>query len=463
MKRKIYSLDYNSLNYNMKPLIDRREELRTLEEWYNKGRVALIFGRRRVGKTRLVLEFIKNKRAVYLLAADSTLEYNLAKFSEELSERFSVPGLRFRDFEELFRFIEGRSDVDIVVIDEFGYLVKAGALPQFQRIVDLILDTKKLVLTGSTISAIESKLLGYRSPLYGRLDLVKKIQPLRFHHLFEWFPGATFDGAIAVYGATGGVPRYLEYFSKCTGDEVEKVMLNPDILPFRDAKLIIEEELPEPHRYFQILEAIAGGRTRLSEISHVTGIEPHKLPYYLGVLRDLGYVYYEKPLLEGKRGTYRVKEPYFAFWFRFIYPFYEEIDSGLKTHAETYFRKNFNTYLGQVFEQVAGELVLQKIKHTKAGRWWKGDTEIDLIAIDEDTAKAYFIEFKYSSDVDPETELDKLKKKTALFGWKKDKRKEEYIVVAKSFKKQSSQATTIDQQKLHQIALETLNNEREKY
>ncbi|WP_288008164.1 ATP-binding protein, partial [Thermofilum sp.] len=102
----------------MKPLIDRREELRTLEEWYNKGRVALIFGRRRVGKTRLVLEFIKNKRAVYLLAADSTLEYNLAKFSEELSERFSVPGLRFRDFEELFRFIEGRSDVDIVVIDE---------------------------------------------------------------------------------------------------------------------------------------------------------------------------------------------------------------------------------------------------------------------------------------------------------------------------------------------------------
>ncbi|MEM0208388.1 MAG: ATP-binding protein [Thermofilum sp.] len=135
----------------MKPLIDRREELRALEEWYNKGRVALIFGRRRVGKTRLVLEFIKNKRAVYLLAADSTLEYNLAKFSEELSERFSVPGLRFRDFEELFRFIEGRSDVDIVVIDEFGYLVKAGALPQFQRIVDLILDTKKLVLTGSTI------------------------------------------------------------------------------------------------------------------------------------------------------------------------------------------------------------------------------------------------------------------------------------------------------------------------
>jgi Archaeal ATPase. len=139
MKEKIYSLDYNSLNYNMKPLIDRREELKALEEWYNKGRVALIFGRRRVGKTRLVLEFIKNKRAVYLLAADSTLEYNLAKFSEELSERFSVPGLRFRDFEELFRFIEGISDVDIVVMDEFGYLVKAGALPQFQRIVDLIL------------------------------------------------------------------------------------------------------------------------------------------------------------------------------------------------------------------------------------------------------------------------------------------------------------------------------------
>jgi AAA+ ATPase superfamily predicted ATPase len=447
----------------MRPLVDRREELKALEEWFRRGRVAVIFGRRRVGKTRLVLEFIKDKKAIYLLAADSTLEYNLRKFSEELSERFSVPGLRFEDFEELFRLVESRRDVDLVVLDEFGYLVRAGALPQFQRVVDLVLKTKKLVLTGSTVSIIESKLLGYRSPLYGRVDLVKRLQPLRFHHLFEWFPNASLDGAIAVYGATGGVPRYLEFFSECTQEEVKRVMLNPDLLPFRDAKLIVEEELPEPHRYFQILETIANGRTRLSEISQITGLEPHKLPYYLGVLRDLGYVSYEKPLLGGKRGIYRVTELYFAFWFRFVYPFYEEIESGLRTHAEKYFEKNFNTYLGQVFEQVARELLLPRIEHTKAGRWWKGDAEIDLVAIDEETAKAYFAEFKYSIDVDPETELNKLKKKTALFSWKKDTRKEEYIIVAKSFKKTIGEATTIDQQGLHQLALETLSKEKEKH
>ena len=443
----------------MRPLVDRREELRVLEEWFGKGRVALLFGRRRVGKTRLVLEFIKGKRAVYLLAADSTLEYNLRKFSEELSARFGVPGLRFADFEELFEFIERRDDVDLIAIDEFGYLVRAGALPQFQRVVDLILRSKKLLLTGSTVSAIENELLGYRSPLYGRIDLVKRVLPLRFHHLLEWFPGAPFEGALAVYAATGGVPRYLEFFSQCSLDEVKRVMLNPDTLPFRDAKLILEEELPEPRRYFLVLEAIASGRTRLNEIAQYAGLEPHKLPYYLGVLRDLGYVAYERPLLEGKRGVYRIADPYFAFWFRFVHPFYEELESRMAARALAHFDRNFNAHLGQVFEQVAGELLLSKLKHTKAGRWWKGGEEIDLVALDEGEGTAYFVEFKYSRGVDAEAEARKLRRRAALFGWRKGARREVYVVVARSFSRSSDEAVTIDERRLLELALEKLNEE----
>jgi hypothetical protein len=443
----------------MKALVDRREELKALEEWFRRGRVALLFGRRRVGKTRLVLEFIKGKRAVYLLAADSTLEYNLRKFSEELSARFGVPGLRFADFEELFRFLCSREDVDLVVIDEFGYLVRAGALPQFQRVVDLVLGSKKLLLTGSTVSAIESELLGYRSPLYGRVDLVKRLQPLRFHHLFEWFPGASFEGALAVYAATGGVPRYLEFFQRCALEEVRRVMLNPDTLPFRDAKLILEEELPEPRRYFLVLEAIASGRTRLGEIAQYSGLEPYKLTYYLGVLRDLGCVTYERPLLEGKRGVYRIADPYLAFWFRFIHPFYEELESGITAQALAYFERNFNTHLGQVFEQVAGELLLPELRFTRAGRWWKRGEEIDLVALDEDSGTAYFVEFKYSREVDAELEARRLRRKAELFGWRRGARREVYVIVARSFSRSSSEAVVIDERKLVELALRALERE----
>lgn len=443
----------------MRALVDRREELRALEEWFRRGRVALLFGRRRVGKTRLALEFAKGKRAVYLLAADTTLEYNLRKFSEELSARFGIPGLRFADFEELFRFLENRDDVDLIVIDEFGYLVRAGALPQFQRVVDLILKSKKLLLTGSTVSAVESKLLGYRSPLYGRIDLVKRVQPLKFHHMFEWFPGASFEGALAVYAVTGGVPRYLEFFSSSTLEEVKRVTLNPDTLPFRDAKLILEEELPEPRRYFLVLEAIASGRTKLSEIAQYSSLEPYKLPYYLGVLRDLGYVAYERPLLEGKRGVYRVADPYFAFWFRFIHPFFEELESGITERALAYFERNFNAHLGQVFERVAGELLLSKLKHARAGRWWKGGEEIDLIALDEEAGTAYFVEFKFSREVDAEAEARKLKRKAELFKWRKGSRKEVYVVVARSFSRSGGEAVAIDEGKLLELALEKLSEE----
>lgn len=443
----------------MRALVDRREELKALEEWFRRGRVALLFGRRRVGKTRLVLEFIRGKRAVYLLAADSTLEYNLRKFSEELSARFGVPGLRFADFEELFRFLCSREDVDLVVIDEFGYLVRAGALPQFQRVVDLVLGSKKLLLTGSTVSAIESELLGYRSPLYGRVDLVKRLQPLRFHHLFEWFPGASFEGALAVYAATGGVPRYLEFFQRCTLEEVRRVMLNPDTLPFRDAKLILEEELPEPRRYFLVLEAIASGRTRLGEIAQYSGLEPYKLTYYLGVLRDLGYVTYERPLLEGKRGVYRIADPYLAFWFRFIHPFYEELESGITAQALAYFERNFSTHLGQVFEQVAGELLLPELRFTRAGRWWKRGEEIDLVALDEDSGTAYFVEFKYSREVDAELEARRLRRKAELFGWRRGARREVYVIVARSFSRSSGEAVVIDERKLVELALRALERE----
>jgi len=177
-------------------------------------------------------------------------------------------------------------------------------------------------------------------------------------------------------------------------------------------------------------------------------------------LRDLGYVAYERPLLEGKRGVYRIADPYFAFWFRFVHPFYEELESGMAARALAHFDRNFNTHLGQVFEQVAGELLLSKLKHTRAGRWWKGGEEIDLVALDDEEGTAYFVEFKYSRGVDAEAEMRKLRRRAELFRWRKGARREVYVVVARSFSRSSDEAVTIDEGDLLELALEKLDEER---
>lgn len=168
--------------------INRNEELKRLE---NIGRLNIIFGRRRIGKTALVKHFLAGKDAIYLLAINKPLPFNLQRFSQEFSERFKIPGLNFSNFKEMFQFIESRQQ-EIVVIDEFGYLIQHGILPEFQEIIDE-LSTKKLVLTGSSISLMETEVMNYKSPIYGRVDTIMHLLPLEFSHLLEWFAGKRFE------------------------------------------------------------------------------------------------------------------------------------------------------------------------------------------------------------------------------------------------------------------------------
>ncbi len=407
--------------------INRVEELNTLEKW--KGKVALITGRRRIGKSRLILEFLKKKKAVYLLAADKGVEYNLRKFSSEISKQFNIPGLRFNDFEEMFEFFE-KMDVEIIAVDEFGYLIKGGVIGEFQRIVDQIL-TKKLILSGSSISLLESRLIGYKSPMYGRIELIKRIHPLSFNHLFEWFPHIKPEDAIKLYAATNAIPRYLEFFQgKDITQEIKNHMFNPDLLLFRDTKLLLEEELPEPKRYFIILESLAFGKTTVSEISNFTGIPVNQLPYYLNVLKNLMFIKHEKPIFEKKRGVYKITDNYMSFWFRFISPFFEEIESRISNNAIVNFKENFNSFQGTLFEDICRELLV-KCKFAQVGRWWYKDNEIDIIALD--SSRALFCECKFKENINPKRILKILSNKENMVRLP-GTRKISYIIFAKSFK-----------------------------
>lgn len=430
--------------------IDRREELKRLEEF--KGDTALIYGRRRVGKTRLMKEFIKSKNSLYLLCADKGEEYNLDKFSQIISDKYDIPGLRFESFKELFRFVS-KQDTEIVCIDEFGYLVKSGAVPEFQEILDEILK-QKLFLSGSNVSTMKSDIMGYDSPMYGRIDLIKKINPLKFKAVLEWYPEIGMEGGIKAYAATGGVPRYMEFFTgNNIDDEIREKMFDPDLMLSRDTKFLLQEEMPEPTRYYLILEAIARGKNSLTEISNYSKIDRTQIPYYLNTLRDLGFIKHEKPLLAKKRGIYKITDNYMKFWFRFISPFYEEIDSENLTNAKKNFDKEFNTYLGHIFEDICREIIIDTsmIDYTQMRRWWWKDKEIDITAINSDNNLIYFGECKWKEYVNADMIVDKLREKSKHLKWNNSERKEKYMVFARSFEKRSKSADCYDLNDLKSI------------
>lgn len=434
----------------MTMFIDRKDEIQKLERW--GGKVALIYGRRRVGKTRLIKEFIKEKEALYLLCADKGNEYNLKNFSKIISEMYGVPGLHFESFKEMFQFL-AEQKTEFVCIDEFGYLVKSGALPEFQEIVDEILE-QKLILCGSNVSTMKSDIVGYDSPTYGRMDLIKKIDPLMFGDVLEWFPEIGMEDGVKLYGATGGVPRYLEFF---TGDDVEDEirdkMFDPDLMLSRDTKLLLQEEMPEPTRYYLILESIARGKNSLTDMANYSKIDRNQIPYYLNTLRDLGMVKHEKPLLAKKRGVYDIVDNYMKFWFRFVSPFYEEIDSENLRNAKMNFDKEFNTYLGEVFEGICRETIMDKemFGYTQMRRWWWKDKEIDIAAVDEDREEIFLGECKWRDDVDAGRIVSKLKRKGEHLKWNNDDRKENYLVFAKSFAERTEMAECFDLHDLRDI------------
>ncbi|WP_335343155.1 ATP-binding protein [Pyrococcus kukulkanii] len=321
----------------------------------------------------------------------------------------------------------------MVFLDEFSYLLRYSDIEaEFQSIVDEVLQNSNLMLILSA-SSVRRSFFEYSAPLYGRSDAVINLQPLRFRHIFEWFPGISPEDAVKIYSVTSGIPRYLEFFR---GNKVEEEIIenffNPNSFLFREAKELLEEELREPETYYTILEAVAKGKTRVNEIAQYSFIEPKNTARYLRILEDIGILKREFPVCrKAKRGIYRFKDLYFAFWFRFVAPHFEEIESGFNEGAIEDFKAEFNDYLGFAFEEIARQVLIDLSREgklpfriTKIGRWWHKGEEIDIVALNERERKVLFVEVKWKdlSGKEAERILKDLKMKSELLkleGWEK--------------------------------------------
>ncbi|WP_048055391.1 ATP-binding protein [Pyrococcus sp. NA2] len=417
--------------------VDRKAELNFLKERYNSGKAELIilYGRRRIGKTYLLMKFLDEVGGLYLLAEEN--EMNLEDFSTRLAEYFNDPFLKenpIRSWGAFFTYLAGKSrERLVVVIDEVQYLAKAekSFLSTLQKYWDLYLANTKimLILCGSLGSFMEG-ILSAKSPIYGRRTGAWKVGEIDFFNLLKFHP-LDIETAIKVYAVFGGVPQYWADYDpeKDFWDNIRTLILSKGAKYYDEPKYLLKEELRDVSRYFSILRAIALGYTRFGQIADKAKIETKSLGKYLNVLEEMGYIREEKPVVGRGRTVYRINDNLFNFWFRFVFPRRDEIEMGFDVVEEI--REEFNTYVGQVFEDIARQFLIElnrarklPFRFTKIGRWWHKNEEIDLVALNEREKKALFVEVKWKELSDREVRgiLKDLERKSELVGlesWKK--------------------------------------------
>ncbi len=435
----------------MEQFVDRELEIRTLEKEYAKKESSLVvvYGRRRVGKTTLLSEFMKGKKALYFLATQEAEAINRSAFQEKAAAFIENPLLSEASVDKwdtIFKAIVSCKweEKPVLIIDEFQYLGKANpAFPSvFQRIWDEILmkNSVMVILCGSLISMMVSQTLSYNSPLYGRRTAQIRLKQIPFRYYCEFVPGLSRKGQIERYAVTGGVPKYIESFADCADiyEGIEENILNRTGYLYEEPHFLLQQEVAEVGGYFSVLRAIAFGRTKLSEIASFMGAKATDLTRTLKTLIELDLVQREVPVTEenpekSKKGLYRITDYYIRFWFTMIYPNQGDVEQGNVTYVMEKIRKSFVcSHAAFAYEDVCREELAARddfpCHFSKIGRYGDKNTEIDIVALNEEENTILFGECKYwSGSVDVDV-FYQLQEKARRVPWHKDDRKERYCI-----------------------------------
>jgi AAA+ ATPase superfamily predicted ATPase len=434
--------------------IDRDEPLAFLQRQYTEHRAQFIaiYGKRRVGKTALVKQFFADKPHIYFLADKTSAHDQLRTLSTKIGEFYQDSFLIERGFgtwEQVFAYLKTKEQF-VWIIDEFPYLVESDpAIPSlFQKGWDEYLKESKvfLILLGSSIGMMETEVLGYRSPLYGRRTGQLLLHPLGFSEARQFFPRLNFEEALTFYAICGGVPAYLLEFKPQfdVWTNLRDRVLSPATFLYPEPEFILREELREPRNYFAILKAMAAGKTKIGELVNDTGFPKSKLSKYLSVLTDLKIVEREVPVTEekpdkSKRGIYQLTDYFFRFWFEFVFPNRSELESGAVETVLKKIRQGFPLYVSTVYESVAKESVLTWSRQgrlpfhlNRVGRYWEKEFELDLVGLGEENDVALFGEAKWTNKPLSLGIYEQLKQKAQQVAWKKETRHEYYILFSRS-------------------------------
>jgi len=352
----------------------------------------------------------------------------------------------FGEWEESFKYIKEKQLKFVLAIDEFPYLIESNrAIPSlFQKAWDEYWSKSNvfLILLGSSIAMMETEVLGYKSPLYGRRTGQWKVDPMTFESVSHFRNGKPFEDRLMHYSVAGGMPAYWLQFSQRKNFSLnlkDHVLKKGQVL-YEEVEFLLREELREPRYYFALLQAIAQGKRKLSEIVNATGLTPPVANKYLGVLSDLHIVEREisvteeKPL-KSKKGLYKISDEFCQFWFKNIFPRKGELEMDMEDAVLKDINDTLPQYLSLIYEKIAGELLLRYsdkfFPFSKIGRWWEKNEEIDIVCLNPSLDHILFGEAKWTSKLIGVDVYESLKEKSRKVVWGSENRKEYFCLFSK--------------------------------
>ncbi len=384
---------------------DRKSELALLQsnekQSFETAVFTVLMGRRRVGKTSLVTQSLVGKEYAYLFVSKDSEALLCQNFQKELEAQIGLTVYgevsRFKDLFEVVMKEAQRRHLTIV-LDEFQtlYKINPSIYSDMQNVWDRYKQTAKinLIVLGSVQTLMKRIFEDEAEPLYGRPTSKFVLRPFTVEVLKEILhdanPNCSAEDLLCLYMITGGVAKYIELLVDakcCTKEKIINYVCRQDSYFLTEGKDLLNQEFSgEFSTYFSILQLIAMGKTKRSEIDSTlhkdTGTYLQNLEGRYELISRM------KPLLarqNGKVTAYEIRDNFLRFWFRFIYPYQSLIERNLFSLLHGNITKNYEGFTGRTLERYFQDKVMETGQFTQVGNWWdrKGENEIDLIAINE--------------------------------------------------------------------------------
>ena len=414
--------------YNREKEIKKLLEIK--EQSKKNAQFSVVTGRRRIGKTQLLLKSYENTKFLYFFVAKKSEVILCQDFLQELKEKLNAPILgEVNSFSVLFEYIVQLSYEQNItlIIDEFQefFTVNPSVYSDMQRIWDLHKDKAKLnlIVSGSVISLMYKIFENYKEPLFGRANHFIKLQAFKTNTLKEilsdYSPNYTPDDLMALYSFTGGVAKYVQLFMDNGWTSKEKMiegMIDENSIFISEGKnLLIDEFGKEYGTYFSILTAISEGKNTRAEIENL--LKKEIGGYLTKMERDFNLIKKQQPIFtksSTKNVKYQIEDNFIMFWFRFIYKYSSMIEIGAYEQLRKIIERDFSSFSGHMLEKYFRENAQISQAYTSIGNYWdrKGETEIDFIAVNEIEKSIDFAEIKRQKN---NISIEKLRQKAAEF------------------------------------------------
>ena len=425
------------------PFVGRTFETSKLNQMWQstKSQFLVLYGRRRVGKTRLVLhwaEQAKPEMILWLVDPDSK-DAHLKQFSQKIW-KFAFPHMvvpeefTYASWDQAWTQVAELATTArriCIFIDEFTYLMEADStIPgKFQRIWDQILENCNLflIISGSHIGMMHRGLLAYQAPLYGRSTHQMRLYPLPFGVTGEYFPNYSDVDRVAIYAIFGGIPYYWRWIeqSRSLTWNIHNTLLSPGGPAEGEARLLLQDYINDLHNYVSILRAIANGKNTPKDIEGFTGISNNFVTPYLKVLIETGYVIrYESITAKHptRSGRYYIVDPMLRFYYRFLASRKEQFALGESNEALEELKRHMVDFIGTyTWEELCREWVLRASARKEiplfpdqVGSVWDKSGNVDVVGINMMENTLVLGTCKWTSEPEKSDTLEELVKKYTL-------------------------------------------------